>query len=95
MPSVAQDVDGNLGFSWMQSSSTEYLAMYVGTINTSGDFSPLASAPGGGFFAQSSRIGDYSSTVLDPVDGKTFWSANEYIGNDGFNNIWNSHITSF
>jgi hypothetical protein len=33
--------------------------------------------------------------VVDPVDGTTFWSANEYIGNDGISDIWRTHITSF
>jgi hypothetical protein len=26
--------------------------------------------------------------VLDPADGRTFWSANEYIGDDGNVDIW-------
>ena len=52
------------------------------------------SASGVGFFSVNFRIGDYSTTVLDP-DGKTFWSANEYIGDSPNINIWRTNITSF
>jgi len=41
------------------------------------------------------RLGDYSTNVIDPSDGMTFWAANEYIGNDGANDLWLTHITSF
>jgi hypothetical protein len=51
----------------------------------------LASA----FYSSVSGLGDYSTIVVDPSDGKTFWSANEYIGSDGDSNIWRTHITSF
>jgi hypothetical protein len=95
MPSVAFDSSGNLGFTWMESSSSEYLSMWVGTLNaTSNAFASAVAAPGGGFFPYNFRIGDYSTTVLDP-DGHTFWSANEYIGNNGYSDIWLTHITSF
>ena len=61
MPSVAEDINGNLGFSWMEASSSEYLSMWVGTLDTQGHFSSLHAAPGGGFFESNFRIGDYSS----------------------------------
>jgi hypothetical protein len=38
-----------------------------------------------------SRVGDFSSTDVDPSDGLTFWSANEYQGSD----FWDTHIASF
>jgi hypothetical protein len=95
MPSVDEDKNGNLGFTWMESSNSEYLSMWVGSLSRNGQFSSQSAAPGGGFFYVSFRIGDYSTTVLDPSDGKTFWSANEYIGSDGASDIWRTHITSF
>jgi hypothetical protein len=95
MPSVDEDNKGNLGLTWMESSSGEYLSMWVGTIETAGKLTTSVAAPGRGFFYPSDRIGDYSTTVLDPSDGKTFWSANEYIGDDGATDIWRTHITSF
>jgi hypothetical protein len=94
MPSVDEDSNGNLGLTWMESSSSEYLSMWVGTV-TAGKLVASVAAPGGGFFYYNFRIGDYSTTVLDPSDCKTFWSANEYIGDDGATDIWRTHITSF
>jgi hypothetical protein len=95
MPSVDIDSRGDLGFSWMEASSTEYLSMWIGSLDTMGLFSSFDAAPGGGFFVENSRIGDYSTVVLDPTDGSTFWAANEYIGSDGNTDIWRTHITSF
>src|ERR1700693_2367524 len=69
-------------------------SMWVGTVNKKGELTAAVAAPGGGFFTFSSRIGDYSTTVLDD-DGMTFWSANEYIGNNGTTDIWLTHIASF
>ena len=95
MASVAEDQQGNLGFVWMESSSSEYLSVWVGNLYTNGVFSSQVAAPGGGFFPASFRIGDYSTIAVDWSDGKTFWAANEYIGSDGFSDIWRTHITSF
>jgi hypothetical protein len=95
MPSVDEDSRGNLGLTWMESSNTEFLSMWVGTVNAAGKLVASAAAPGGGFFFLNFRIGDYSTTVLDPSNGRTFWSANEYVGNDGGSDIWRTHITSF
>ena len=100
MPSVDEDQQGNLGFTWMESSSTELLSMWIGNLYTNGNFTSEVVAPGGGFFYFGFRIGDYSSTVIDPSDGRTFWSANEYIGDNGgpdpfTSDIWLTHIASF
>jgi len=95
MASVAEDQQGNLGFVWMESSSSEYLSIWVGNLYTNGVFSSQPAAPGGGFFPLSFRIGDYSTIAVDWSDGNTFWAASEYIGSDGFSDIWRTHITSF
>jgi hypothetical protein len=94
LPTVDEDKNGDLGFTWMESSSTEFFSMWVGVLDSAGNFGAADVAPGGGFFDFSFRIGDYSSTVLDS-DGLTFWSANEYIGADGSSDIWRTKIASF
>ena len=91
MVTVDEDKNRHLGITWIESSITEYLSMWVG--NGSGLKADVS--PGGGFFYQSFRIGDYSSTVIDPTNGVTFWSANEYIGSDGNSDIWRTHLTAF
>ena len=90
MVSIDQDSKGKQGFTWIESSITEYVSMWIGSASGKANI-----APGGGFMSQSFRLGDYSSTVIDPSDGLTFWSANEYIGSDGNSDIWRTHIASF
>jgi hypothetical protein len=97
MPSVDEDSEGNLGLSWMESSTTEYLTMWVATLEPFGKLVAAVAAPGGGFFNANFRLGDYSTTVLDLTDnsGNVFWSANEYIGDGGSVDLWRTHISSF
>jgi hypothetical protein len=96
MPSVDEDTNGSLGLTWMESSNSEYLSMWVGTLlKPVGKLATAVAAPGGGFFFDNSRIGDYSTTVLDLSNGRTFWTANEYIGADGATDIWRTHLASF
>ena len=92
MVSIDENAKHKLGLTWIESSNTEYLSMWVGSTTKA---ARVDVAPGGGFFFDSFRLGDYSSTVLDPADGLTFWSANEYIGSDGSTDIWRTHIASF
>jgi hypothetical protein len=97
MPSVDQDSQGNLGLTWMESSKTEFLTMWVATLDRFGKLVSAVAAPGGGFFAANFRIGDYSTTALDLTNDQqgVFWSANEYIGDGSRTDIWRTHITSF
>jgi hypothetical protein len=97
MVSADQDRGGGFGLTWMESSLNEYVSTWVGTrppIYPFGWINATDVAPGGGFMPYSYRTGDYSSTEIDS-DGVTFWSSNEYIGNDGYNDIWNTWIASY
>jgi hypothetical protein len=94
MPSVAEDIHGNLGFTWMEGSKNEYISMWVGSLDTTGHFSAVDASPGQAYFSINFRIGDYSSTVIDPTDGTTFYSANEYQGANS-SDYWNTKIVSF
>jgi hypothetical protein len=94
---IAQDNAGNIAVNYMESSSSEPISMYiagkaVGT--TPGVMGPgVDVAPGLGFnYYSQFRNGDFSSLVLDPTDGTTFWAANEYSGTDF---LWNTKIASF
>lgn len=98
MASVDEDSAGNLGFSWIESSSSEFVSMWVGSryvIDTNNATHASVAAPGLSFMVDGFRIGDYSTTVLDPSDSTLFWSANEYVGANGGSDIWNTHITGF
>ena len=85
-PSVAIAPSGDLGMTFIQSSSTEYMSMYVtgrsstdpaGTMQT-----PVVAKAGqapysASFDSSPYRAGDYSGITVDPTDG-SFWAANEY-----------------
>ncbi len=97
-PSAAQDAAGNIGISYMQSSSTEFVSAYVAG-HVAG--TPLGSTSPGAAFgvgaaveAASFRNGDYGTAVYDPGTG-LFWGANEYSGADAATNIWRTKIASF
>jgi uncharacterized repeat protein (TIGR01451 family) len=95
MPSAALDLNGQIGMTWIQSSSSEYVSMYVGTVDpTTGVVSSAVAKPGLSFMTYNGRIGDYSSAVLDPSTN-SFWAANEYIGANGSTDIWNTAIANF
>jgi hypothetical protein len=88
---------------FVQSSSTQYLSMYVtgrasddaaGTMQT-----PVPAHAGQTHYSDFTgmapyRTGDYSGIAVDPVNGTTFWAANEYATAPEPNN-WSTWITSF
>ncbi len=94
MPTVDINTAGSIGMTFDESSRSEFWSMYV-TERTASDPTGTMEAPvlakAGTATSPDSRVGDYSSTTVDPSDGLTFWSANEYQGSD----FWDTHIASF
>jgi len=87
-PTIEINTNGDLGITYIESSPSEYMSMYVAG-QAAGD--PLgtmqvgvASHPGTSHYSLS-RVGDYSAISVDPDDGVTFWAANEYKANSSFN----------
>jgi hypothetical protein len=79
-PAVSIDSAGNMGLTYMESSASEYVSMYV-TGRRPADAvgamaAPIRAFPGA--IAISSREGDYSGIALDPSATGKFWAANEY-----------------
>jgi FG-GAP-like repeat len=76
---------GALGFSYMQSSDTEFLSIYVTGQNPGeppGSTEPAVLAIAGqaaynAFDGSPFRLGDYTSVGIDPVDG-SFWTTSEF-----------------
>jgi hypothetical protein len=105
-PSVEINPAGELGMTFMESSPTEYVAMYV-TAQTSPNPAPgtLQGSPSAPVRAQAGlanynafdgsphRAGDFSGISVDPVDG-SFWAANEYATSRSTNN-WGTFIQHF
>ena len=98
-PSAARIPAGNIGISYMQSSSHRVrLGLrrrahrgHAAGLNESAGW---RSAPGRRVEAVSFRNGDYGTAVYDPGTG-LFWAANEYAGADASSNIWRTKIASF
>ncbi len=88
-PSLDINYEGDIGMTFMESSSSEYLSMYVtgqSIYNAdygTGTMEPPALAIAGTARYTSSRIGDYSGTSVDPADGYSFWSFNQYARTNG------------
>jgi hypothetical protein len=84
-PSIAIGANDVLGFDYMESSSTEYMSVYVtGRVSSdpSGQMEALVLAQAGqapyhGFDSSPYRAGDFSGITVDPSNG-SFWAANEY-----------------
>jgi fibronectin type 3 domain-containing protein len=92
MPAVAVDANGDLGLTYMESSASEYVSMYV-TGRLVSDSSNTLEAPAlvaAGTSPTSSRVGDYSGISLDPSSPTTFWAGNEYGAN-----FWSTWLAKF
>jgi hypothetical protein len=92
----ALDKNGDIGITYMESSSSEYVSMYVaGRLATDelGTMGPgTGVAPGIATNFEFFRTGDYGGMSVDPTDGLTFWAAHEYAGTDF---LWNTALASF
>src|SRR5437660_2797883 len=103
MGSIAMDQSGGIGLGFSVSSSSLHPAIrYTGRLApaglgqmSQGEGSTIGGAASPGSVNRTlSRWGDYSAMTVDPVDGCTFWYANEYIpANGAFN--WRTRIGTF
>jgi hypothetical protein len=94
VPSVDIHTADSIGMAFDESSSTDYWSMY-GTERIATDSTGTMEAPvlakAGTATGPDSRVGDFSDTSVDPSDGLTSGSANEYEGSDS----WDTQIASF
>ena len=96
-PSIDINTAGALGMTYIESSSSEFVSMYVTGRTPSdptGTMEPGALTHAGTANYTGSRMGDYSGTSIDPSDGTTFWACNEFINNSSAGN-WATGIASF
>src|SRR5207245_2422473 len=100
MGSIAMDQAGGIGLGFsVSSSSLKPQVHYTGRLasDPAGQMSQGEGTIVNGAGAQTgnlSRWGDYSSMSVDPVDGCTFWYADEYLpANGSFN--WRTRIGTF
>jgi uncharacterized repeat protein (TIGR01451 family) len=98
MPSAAVDANGDIGITYIESSSTEFMSMYVGVHavgDPAGSTTTALARAGQSTLVDSSRSGDYSTTVVDPLNPNTFWASNEYSPTSSNTDIWATFTQSF
>jgi hypothetical protein len=98
MSSIDLDKAGNIAMGYSASNASMYPGIRV-TGRLAGDTLGAMTqtetiVKTGGGYQTASRWGDYSSMVVDPVDGCTFWYAQEYLPSSGGWN-WKTHLRSF
>jgi hypothetical protein len=85
VPSVDINTADSIGMTVDESTSTECWSMHVTeriATDPTGTMEAPVPAKAGTATSHDSRVGDPSDTSVDPSDGLTFWSANEYEGSD-------------
>ena len=101
MPSIAMDRRGDIALGYSVSDATSVFpsirytgrtpSRKAGTMTAESDIvAGAADLNDDGF----DRWGDYSSMAIDPVDGCTFWYAQEYVSQSGTFN-WSTRLASF
>jgi hypothetical protein len=103
IPSIAIDINGTLGLTYMQSSSTQTVSMYVNTRNATDPAGTLqtpievqagqANANWFESFFGVKDAGEMSGMAIDPTNG-TFWAANAFANNAAAPN-WGTFIANF
>jgi streptogramin lyase len=95
-PSIDINTANTLGMTYIQSSTTEYMSDYVTGWTTADPTGQMetgvepAALTGTNHYSIP-RCGDYSGTSVDPSNGTTFWSANEFKGDS----TWNTGFASY
>jgi hypothetical protein len=99
MPSMAQDnsAEAAVGYSVSNSSTHPGISASwwnLGSLTAPTEFSLFA---GSAYQENASQWGDYTSMTVDPVDGCTFWYANEYFTENqiGAQHLWKTRISNF
>jgi hypothetical protein len=96
-PSIDIDSNNDIGMTYMESSHSEFVSMYVTGRTPSdpaGTMETGVKALAGTANYNGTRAGDFSGTSVDPSNGTTFWSGNEFITSN-FNANWSTGVASF
>jgi hypothetical protein len=91
-PSIDIAANGDLGMTFMESSDSEYMSMYVvgqTLADPRGVMEPPLLVKAGEANYIGFRAGDYSGITVDPLTNTSFWAANEYA--TGTDNAYYSH----
>lgn len=100
MGSAAMNGNGDIALGYTLSGSSDYPSIYfTGRKATDAPGTmTIAESPikiGSASMTGADRWGDYAMMSVDPVDNKTFWHTNEYVGTYGGSYPWSTRIASF
>jgi hypothetical protein len=98
-PAAAINANGDIGITYMESSTSEYISMYE-TIQAAGApagtySTPVDVAPGQSTMPYAFRLGDYSTALTDPNDNTSFWASSEFAPQDSGSDIWATYTAEF
>ncbi len=90
-PSIAVNAVGDVGIGFSGSSATEFAGAYYTARNASdapGMMQPVGLLKAGLDSYTQDRWGDFSATVVDPIDDSTLWTVQEYAGTSNRWGTW-------
>jgi len=96
--SIAVNEAGDIGFGFTHSSDSEYASAYISGIDDGISLDMLEYKSGEASYLRKdssdrNRWGDYSMTMVDPLDDNLFWSIQEYAESGG--SKWGTYWVSF
>jgi hypothetical protein len=94
-PAIEIAANGNLGMTFMESSNSQFMSMYVTgqTPNDpAGQMETVKRVVAGQVTYSGTRAGDFSGITVDPATGTSFWAASEYIPSSAF---WATYVANF
>ncbi len=98
--SIAMNGNGDIALGYTLSGTNDFPSIYItgrkatdapGTMTVAE--SPIV--VGAASMTGADRWGDYAMMSVDPVDNKTFWHTNQYVGTYGGSYPWSTRIASF
>ena len=100
MPSITQDQMGNAAVGYSVSSASTHPGIRASWWNLNSQTSPTEISLFAGTADQENTYhwGDYTNMTVDPVDGCTFWYANEYFTTNQIGTgkpVWQTRIANF
>ena len=98
--SIAMNGYGDIALGYTLSGTNDFPSIYITgrkATDAPGTMT-IAESPikiGAASMTGADRWGDYAMMSVDPVDNKTFWHTNEYVGTYGGSYPWSTRIASF
>jgi len=98
--SIAMNANGDIALGYTLSGTNDFPSIYITGRKSTDPIGTMtvAESPikiGAASMTGADRWGDYAMMSVDPIDNKTFWHTNEYVGTYGGSYPWSTRIASF